>query len=70
MTTRMRRRKKGKNSRNRGGHPVHTVYSMNSKVAWGRELGTETGEEGEEEGKRTLAMRLLARLRLGPKDLA
>lgn len=43
--------KKGKKSRSRGGHPVHTVYSMNSKVAWGEvELGTETGEEGR--GKR------------------
>lgn len=41
---------KGKKSRSRGGHPVDTVYSMNSKVAWGRELGTETGEEGR--GKR------------------
>jgi hypothetical protein len=45
---------------------------MNSKGAWGRELGTETGEEGDEgEGQEDpCRARLLARLRLGPKDLA
>lgn len=55
---------KGKKSRSRGGHPVHSIqYEFQGCL--GSELGMETGER---EGERTLAVRLLARL--GPKDLA
>lgn len=38
---------KGKKSRSRG-VTRFTVYSMNSKFAWGFELGMETGERGRE----------------------
>lgn len=58
---------KGKKSRSRG-VTRFTVYSMNSKVAWG--LNWEWKRERGRERTRTLAVRVRLLARLGPKDLA